>query len=63
MSITEDRIAEIEEAIVRVDAVLNNLVSKTQHQQISLVTQQEIDAIKLRLDSLESQITVLQNNS
>ena len=56
----ETRIRNIEEAIVSLSTAVNNLASKTQLSQLLLIKQAEIDALKRDVESLESQVALLQ---
>ena len=60
MAITEDRIVAIEGAITEIQENMKNLISRLQFNQYVLSNDQEIAAIKDRLDSVESQIEILQ---
>jgi len=57
----ETRIEAIEEVLTNVQQAINNLMSKLQYRQLVLLKQTEIDALTTRVEALESQVTVLQN--
>lgn len=56
-----DRIVEIEETINTLQTALNNLASKKTMNQILAIKQKEIEDLKSRVTSLESQISILQS--
>ena len=56
----ETRIRNIEEAIVNLSTAVNNLATKTQLSQLLLIKQAEIDTLKRDVESLESQVALLQ---
>ena len=62
MAITEDRIVAIEGAITEIQENMKNLISRLQFNQYILNNDQEIAEIKNRLDSVETQIQVLQGS-
>lgn len=57
----EARIQDIEEMINALQIAYSNLASKTQLNQLILIKQREIDNLTARVETLESQLTVLQN--
>jgi len=59
MAITEKRIQTIETAITDIRAQLALIVGKLQFNQLSLVTQQDINALDKRLTTVESEIKIL----
>lgn len=55
------RIEAIEEMLNTLQIAIRNLASKLQVEQLMLIKQTEIDSIKDRVISLESQVTALQS--
>ena len=54
------RIETIEEAINELQIAVTNLMSKQQMRQLLLIKESEIQALTARVESLESQVTILQ---
>jgi hypothetical protein len=54
------RITSVEEAVNDLSTVVNNLAPKQELRQLQLLRQSEIDEIKQRLTSIESQLKILQ---
>lgn len=57
----EKRIQAIEEMLNKLQIATKNLASKAQMRQLLLVKQAEIDELRQRVESLETQVTNLQN--
>ena len=57
----ENRIQAIETMLNNLQVAVNNVVSKLQMRQLLLVKQAEIDSLTQRVESLETQVTNLQN--
>ena len=60
MPVTEERIQTIEAAVQDLQQRVDNLISKLQFNQFVLANEQEMEAIKSRLDAAEQQISILQ---
>ena len=60
-SAEEKRIQAIETMLNNVQTAIGNLMSKTQTQQLLLIKQTEIDDLKSRVSSLETQVATLQS--
>jgi uncharacterized coiled-coil DUF342 family protein len=64
MSLTNDqlldRIVEIEEMLNDVQTALNNVASKTTVKNLAALKQQELEALRERVTTLESEIRILQ---
>ncbi len=64
MSLTNDqlldRIVEIEEKLTEIQTAMNNLVAKKTVNNSIALKQQEIDSLKERVTTLESEIAILQ---
>jgi len=57
----ESRIKTIEEAINKVLTWLNGMVSKKQLRQLLLLKQEEIESLKTRVTTLETEVQTLQD--
>ena len=57
----ETRIQAIETILNNLQIAVNNLMSKQQVRQLLLIKQNEIDSLTQRIETLESQVTNLQN--
>ena len=57
----EDRIKTIEQLLNKVQVAISNLMSKQQFKQLLLIKQKEVDALTKRIETLESEIQVLQS--
>jgi len=57
-----NRILLIEEVLNQLQTAVNNLISKKQLQQLMLIRQEEIEALKTRMTALETQVTLLQSS-
>jgi len=55
-----ERVQAIETMLNNLQVAISNLASKQQIRQLLLLKQQEIDALTVRVASLETQITALQ---
>ena len=62
MAVTEDRISQIEQAITTLQGDIKTLVSNLQFNQYVLTNDEEVHEIKDRLDNVEHQIEILQQN-
>lgn len=60
-SAEKQRIETLETVINDLQVAVTNLMSKQQMRQLLLIKQKEIDALTVRVASLESQIDVLQS--
>lgn len=58
----EDRIIALEQRVNDVMTAITNLASKLQMRQLLLLKQAEIDSLTTRLNSLESQMAILQQD-
>lgn len=57
----EKRIAAIEQMLNNLQVAINNLASKQQMRQLLLIRQTEVDELTQRIETLETQVTNLQN--
>jgi polyhydroxyalkanoate synthesis regulator phasin len=60
---TEARLQALESAVNEIQTAITNLASLAQLRQLNLIKQDELDALKTRVDTLESEIQVLQKAS
>ena len=56
----EDRIATLEEAVVDLATAVNNLAAKSQLKSLVNIRQNEIIELQKKVESLESQVALLQ---
>lgn len=55
------RVQAIEEMLNKLQVAIKNLASKTQLRQLTLIRQTEVDELTERVESLEEQVSNLQN--
>lgn len=55
------RIELIEKVLNNLQTVVNSLLTKQQFRQLLLVKQKEIDELRAEINSVKSQLTILQN--
>lgn len=61
-TVTEARLTALEKAVNELQVAITNLASMAQLRQLNIIKQAEINALKDRVDNLESEIQVLQSS-
>lgn len=59
---TEARLQALESAVNNIQTAITNLASLAQLRQLNIIKQDEINALKERVDKLESEIQILQTS-
>jgi polyhydroxyalkanoate synthesis regulator phasin len=57
----ESRIAALETLLNKVQIAVTNLAAKQQLRQLTLLKQNEVDALTTRIEALERMVTLLEN--